>query len=107
MGRAVIKAENNLVEKQVQMWQEQAERAHEVSKLAYEHIKEKGFDTTASAVQALKWAQEEERKTRGVEAFYQAVKEKSNDELVQMIRSLAERQLSDDEVIEVTEEKDA
>lgn len=102
--RALEIAEKNLIEKQVSMWKEHAEAAAAVRTKALEHIKVNGFDSSASAVQAIKWAQEEERKTRGAEAFIESVKNKSNDELMTMIRSLAERQLSTDEIIEVEAE---
>ena len=106
-GRAVMKAEEAMVERQFQMWKEHADAAAEVRREALAYIKEHGFDTSASAVQAIKWAQEEERRTRGVEEFYKTVKDKSNDQLLDMIRALAERQLSGDEIIEVVDEKES
>lgn len=107
-ARALEKAEENLIQRQVQMWKEHADAAAVVRKEALDYIKVKGFDSSASAVQALKWAQEEERKTRGAEAFIAAVKDKSNDELITMIRGLADRQLTGEDIIEVeTTDEDA
>lgn len=104
MGKAVIKSEEKLVDAQVEMWSEHAAAAREIRIQAFDYIKENGFKTAAEALQAIKWAQEEERRTRGVEAFYETVKEKSNDELLAMIRNLADRQLTDEEIIEVQED---
>lgn len=105
-GRAIQKAEDNLVAGQVAMWAEHADRAREVASQAFDYIKERGFDSSASAIQALKWAQEEERKTRGAEAFIAIVKDKSNDDLIKMVRDLATRQLSSaEEIVDVTAEE--
>lgn len=101
---ALVKAEKNLVDGQVRMWARHASFAQKVGDAAYQHILKNGFDSSASAIQALKWAQEEERKTRGAEAFIESVKNKSNDELLTMIRNLAERQLTTEEIIEIETE---
>jgi hypothetical protein len=106
-ARALEVAEENLIENQVQMWKRHADFAQQVGKTAYDYILENGFDSSASAIQALKWAQEEERITRGADAFFKSVKNKSNDELMTMIRSLAERQLSPEDIIEAEESGDA
>jgi hypothetical protein len=99
-ARALELAEENLIENQVQMWKRHADFAQQVGKTAYDYILEHGFDSSASAIQALKWAQEEERITRGADAFYKSVKNKSNDELLAMVRGLAERQLSAEDIID-------
>lgn len=101
-GEAIIRAEESLVEKQVEMWKEHAELARKVRDEAWKYIEERGFDSSSSAIRAIEWAQEEERRTRGVEAFYAAVKDKSSDELLAMVRSMAERQLAEGEIIEAT-----
>lgn len=103
-ARALEKAEENLINKQVAMWKEHADAAAKIRKEALAYIEEHGFDSSTSAIQAIKWAQEEERKTRGAEAFIESVKNKSNDELISMIRGLAERQLSTEDIIEAEQE---
>ena len=107
-AQALELAEKSLIENQVEMWKRHADFAQKVGKEAYDYILEHGFDSSASAIQALKWAQEEERITRGADSFYKSVKNKSNDELLAMVRGLAERQLSAEDIIDAdTTEGDA
>lgn len=90
------------------MWKEHAEAAAKVRKEALAYIEEKGFDSSASAIAAIKWAQEEERKTRGAEAFIASIKNASNEDLLERVRRLTERHVStaeEDNIVDVTEEK--
>ena len=58
VARASLKMEEELVDQTVAMWRRHAEAAHIVAVEALAKIREDGFDTTASAVSAIKWAQE-------------------------------------------------
>jgi hypothetical protein len=103
--KASERMEDELVSQTVKMWREHAEAAHVVAREALAFIKEHGFDTTASAVSAIKWAQEEERKTRGAEAFLEQVKNADNDKLLSMVRELAVRKANTDgDIVDALEE---
>jgi len=94
-----MQMEDELVSQTVRMWREHAEAARVVAREALAFIKDHGFDTTASAVSAIKWAQEEERKTRGAEAFLEQIKNADNDKLTDIVRQLATRKATTDEDI--------
>lgn len=99
-GKAALVVENKLVEKTVEMWGRHADNAQKVIDIAITHILENGFDTSASAVAALKWAQDEERRTRGAEALIENIKSSDNETIIEKIRKLAERRASTDDVID-------
>lgn len=99
LAKASQRMEDELVSQTVKMWREHAEAARVIAREALAYIQQAGFDTTASAVSAIKWAQEEERKTRGAEAFLEQVKNADNDKLVDIVRQLATRKAATDEDI--------
>jgi len=78
---AVQKAEDMLITQKAEMLKRQAMDAFEVAVKAKEHIIVNGFDTTSSAVAALKWATEEERTARGVSEMMIRVSKMSKEEL--------------------------
>lgn len=97
--------DDELVDQTVAMWRRHAEAAHVVAVEALAKIRKDGFDTTASAVSAIKWAQEEERKTRGAEAFLEQVKNADNEKLINMVRELAVRKANtDSDIVDALEE---
>lgn len=104
-GKASIMIDEELVNQTVQMWKEHAEAARKVRQQALEYIEVNGFDSSASAIQAIKWAQEEERKTRGAEAFIAQVKNSSNEDLLDTIRGLIDRQASTEDIIDAPMEE--
>lgn len=106
-GRASAIMETELVDETVKMWQKHASVADAVGAEAFAYIQEHGFDSSASALQALKWAQEEERKTRGAEALVSTIRNAANEDLVSEIRKLAARQLNVDEDTVDAEVKDS
>ena len=105
--KAAEKMDVVLVDQTVEMWKAHAEAAREVALKALAHVREHGFDTSASAVAAIRWAQEEERKTRGAEAFITTLKNADNQDIVEMVRELMERSSATDDVVdgEASEEK--
>src|SRR5512139_373102 len=107
LGKASAIMETELVDETVKMWRKHASVADQVGSAAYRYIQEHGFDSSTSALQALKWAQEEERKTRGAEALVSTIRNAANEDLVSEIRKLAARQLNVDEdaIDAVTEDK--
>jgi hypothetical protein len=92
-----------LVDQTVSMWKAHAEAAREVAMIALEKIRTDGFDSSASAISAIKWAQEEERKTRGAEAFIEKLKNSSNSDLLDTIRELMERSAATEDVVDAKE----
>jgi len=98
-AEAARKMEIVLVDETVSMWKRHADAAREVALSALEYVREHGFDTSSSAIQAIKWAQEEERKTRGAEEFISAIKDKSSEDLMETIRELMERSAAN-EIVE-------
>jgi len=100
LAKASAKMEIKLVDKTVEMWDIHADAAREVALKALDHIREHGFDSSASAVQAIKWAQEEERKTRGAKEFITAVKNSSSENLMETIRELMERSSATEDVVD-------
>ena len=97
LARASAIMEQQLVDDQVAMWKRQAENAKEVGIDAFKYLKAEGFDSSASAIAAIKWAQEEERKTRGAEKFITLIKDSSNDEVLETVRRLLTRKASTEE----------
>jgi hypothetical protein len=63
----------------------------EVGKSAKEHLLANGFDTSASAVNALKWAQEEERTVRGVSEMMVKISKMTPEELMKEAAKLLKR----------------
>jgi hypothetical protein len=88
---AVGKAEVVLVDERAKMFIRQIETALEVGKSAKEHLLANGFDTSASAVNALKWAQEEERTVRGVSEMMVKISKMTPEELMKEAAKLLKR----------------
>lgn len=89
---AVQKAEPMLVDTRAQMFKRQAEQALQIANLAREHLLENGFDTSASAVNALFRATEEERTARGVSDMLVKISKMSPEELEARAIKLLRRQ---------------
>jgi hypothetical protein len=100
---AIGKAEVVLVDERAKMFIRQIEAALEVGKAAKEHLLENGFDTSSSAVNALRWAQEEERTVRGVSEMMVKISKMSPEELMAEAAKLLKR---NSEVIEGVEIED-
>jgi len=96
-ARAIAKVEEQLVNQKSEMLKRQAQSAFEIGEMAKEHLLRDGFDTSASAVNALKWAQEEERTVRGVSEMMIKISKMSPEELMQEAAKLLKR---NSEVIE-------
>lgn len=90
-AKAIEIAESTLIQQKAEMLKRQAQDAFEVALKAKQHILEEGFDTTASAVAALKWASEEERTTRGVSDMLIRVSKMSKEDLEARALKLLQR----------------
>lgn len=90
-----------LVEETVSMWKQHAEAAREVALKALDYIRQEGFDSSSSAISAIKWAQEEERKTRGADAFITTIKNKSSQDLLEAVRELMERSAETEDIVDM------
>lgn len=82
------KMERELVEMRVEMMKRHAEIAKEVIEMAIEKLRDGGFDTSASAVQALKVAFEEEKRSRGAEVSLTKLNEMNDEQLSAAFRQL-------------------
>ena len=101
-AKAIEKVEHQLVDMKADMLKRQAESAFKIAKLAENYLLENGFDTAASAVNAIKWAQEEERTVRGVSEMMIKISKMSPDELMQEAAKLLKR---NSEVIDIVPEE--
>lgn len=104
-AKAIEKVEHQLIDMKSDMLKRQAESAYKIAKLAENYLLENGFDTAASAVNAIKWAQEEERTVRGVSEMMIKISKMTPDELMAEAAKLLKR---NSEVIDIVpEEMDA
>jgi hypothetical protein len=102
-AKAIEKTEVALVDKRAEMFLRQIETALAVGEKAREQILLDGFDSSASAVNALKWAQEEERTVRGVSEMMVKISKMSPEELMKEAAKLLKR--SSEAVIDVEAEE--
>lgn len=91
-AKAVAIVEDKLITQKAEMLKRQAETAFEVAEKAKAHILSEGFDTSASAVAALKWAGEEERTVRGISGMLIKISKMTPEELEQKAMKLLRRQ---------------
>jgi len=103
-ARAIIKVEEQLVNQKTEMLKRQAENAFKIGELARNHLLSDGFDTSASAVNALKWAQEEERTVRGVSQMMITISKMTPEELMQEAAKLLKRNSEVVDGVEIEEE---
>lgn len=101
-AKAIQKTEVALVDKRAEMFMRQIETALAVGEKAREQILADGFDSSASAVNALKWAQEEERTVRGVSEMMIKISKMTPDELMAEAAKLLKR---NSEVIDIPAEE--
>lgn len=101
-AKAIEKVEHQLIDMKSDMLKRQAESAYKIAKLAENYLLENGFDTAASAVNAIKWAQEEERTVRGVSEMMIKISKMTPDELMAEAAKLLKR---NSEVIDIVPEE--
>jgi hypothetical protein len=98
--------ERELVGIRVEMMKRHAEIAKEVIDMALEKLRGSGFDTSASAVQALKVAFEEEKRSRGAEVSLTRLNEMDDDQLTKAFRQLTGQVTGVDVIEGETEDED-
>lgn len=98
---AIQKNNEFLVQKKSEMLQRHAEQAFRVAGLAMEKLEE-GFDSSSSAVAALKWATEEERTARGIQGMMVEISKLPPDKLMDRAMKLLQRRTEsvDGEIVE-------
>lgn len=104
-AKAMQLADDNLIIKKSEMLMAQAERGEQLQVEGMKHLKEKGFDSSSAAVQAVIRGAELERTSRGIgELIVKMSKMSEGDLQAEIMKRL--QILSDDRVIdvEVTEE---
>ena len=100
------KSTENLIVKQVEMMQRQAQYGFDMQAKGIEYIKENGFDTAASAVNSISKGVEIERSSRGVSKFLIELVDKSDADIKEEIKKLSERISPDGEIIDMVETKE-
>jgi hypothetical protein len=83
-----LAVERELIATRVEMMKRHAEVAKEMIEMALEKLRATGFDTSASAVQALKVGFEEEKRSRGAEVSLTRLNEMDDDQLTKAFRQL-------------------
>ena len=101
-AKAIEKVEHQLIDMKSDMLKRQAKTAFDIAKKAEDYLLEHGFDTAASAVNAIKWAQEEERTVRGVSEMMIKISKMTPDELMAEAAKLLKR---NSEVIDIPAEE--
>lgn len=107
-AKAIEKVEHQLIDQKVDMLKRQAEQALQVANLARDHLIENGFDTSASAVNALFKATSEERTVRGISEFLIKISRMDNDGIINEAIKLLKRnsEAVDVEAVEVGDADD-
>lgn len=102
-AKIIKEAEDATVQSKVLMLKEQAARARKMQQQAEEYLDDNGFDTSASAVQALVRGAELEMKTRGMSQNLIKILELDNEGLKSETQALVEKLLQTGEIIDVAE----
>jgi len=106
--RAIEKLDQELITKRTEMLQRLAIDAKDVQQMALQYIKETGFDSSASAVQAWVKAAQLERETLGADITLSRVASMTNQEVSKKLTSLLNKKLGLADVVdgEVTDLED-
>ena len=86
-----LRIESELMTRRMKLVKEQLDQSSSVRRRAYKEIEEKGFDTSASAVQAFFKAAEAERGLMQIERVIEDLTRKETPDLQKEFRELAER----------------
>jgi len=103
--KAIERVDGDLVESKVNLLRKQFKDAVEVGQKAIEQILSDGFDSSSSAVSALKWATEEQRAVIGVSEMLVKISKMADDEALSRYNKLTQRKNSVDAEI-MSEEDD-
>jgi len=85
------KTDRELVNIRMKMMKRHAERAQQIGEMAFEYLRDTGFDSSASAVSAAFKAFEEEKKSTGMEVALTQVFSMSDDDLQKTMNRLLAR----------------
>jgi hypothetical protein len=86
-----VRVEEKLLDSKIKLIEEQLEQNNKIRNKAFEDIKEKGFDSTASAVSAFFKASAEERGLMQIQKVIEDLSRLQTGDLQQKFRELAER----------------
>ena len=100
-ARAIVKAEDDLVNTRVLMLKEQAAKARILQSRGMDFIEENGFDSSASAVQAIIRGAQLERESRGLSTALLRLAEMTTEELSSETQKLLQRLSESGEVIDL------
>jgi len=101
-----MRTERELVEVRVEMMKRHAEVAKEMIDMALEKLRDSGFDTSSSAVQALKVGFEEEKRSRGAEIQLTKLNDMDDAQLTAAFRQLTGQVTGVDVIEAETEEEE-
>ena len=103
-AKAIEVVEHQLIDQKATMLKRQAEQALQIANLARDHLIDKGFDTSSSAVSALFKATEEERTVRGISEFLMKISRMDSDGVMSEAIKLLKRNSEVIEGEEITED---
>lgn len=98
--KALTIVENDLVQRKVEMLRRQAEVGFELQRRAMDYLQTEGFDSSASAVQAIKVGAEMERSSRGIDDLIVRMSKMDDAELVEEIMSQITRATEAGQIVE-------
>ena len=104
-AKAVELVDKELVDTKAELLRKQFKVAAEVGQKAIDHILEDGFDSSSSAVNALRWASEEQRIVIGVSEMLVKISKLPNEDALARYNKLLQRKNSVEAEI-VSEEDD-
>lgn len=99
-------AEDDLVNSRLKMLQKQASLGAELQAKALEYLRETGFDTSSSAVSAIKLGIETERTSRGISRRLSKLAELSDEQLTEETQKLLDMAMESGEILDAEEMKE-
>lgn len=102
-SKALTIVEDGLISQKVEMLKRHAETARALVESGQTYLKDKGFDSSASAVSAIIKGAELERTSRGFGELYVKMAQMSNDELKDEILKYIHRASENNQIIDVQE----
>lgn len=105
-AKAELIAEDELVNQRLVMLKRQASIGAELQTKAIDHLREHGFDTSASAVSAIKLGIATERTSKGISDRLVKLAELSDEQLTIEAQKLLDKALESGEIIDVAEVKE-
>ena len=97
------KADEEVIKKRVKILERHQEQSVKMQTKAMEHLMAEGFDSSASAVQALFRGMEEERKTAGFSDLLEKLETMTNNQVRDTIINLINRATENNQIVEGAE----